>query len=219
MELLKYIFHLGIIFIVFSIIWGFFMIIYRMLTGMAQRPLLETYAFKTLNLYFIVSLCAMLTVEYISKPGAPRILITIIGITVLYSYFAGRLQQSKILVQMNNLRVSNERINLAWESTLILAALVYFSFGITRPDILNNDANLWFSTSVKDLYDTIIIGWIISFFGILMLIVNLVRSVVVTANAINWVIDRISGKQNNDSDSGGDGYTDYEEIKDEQIDR
>lgn len=221
MELLKYIFYLGIIFIVFSLIWGFFMLIYRMLTGMSERPLIETYIFKALNLYFLVSLCSMLTVEYISKPGAPKILLTVIGIAVLYSYLAGRLQRSKVMLQMNNLRLSAERVNMTWESILILAAIVYFSFGITHPEILVNSANVWFNQSVKDLYDTIIIGWIITFFGLLMLMVNLVRSVMVTAGAITWLMDRIAGR-NNDNNSGNtnnDGYTDYEEVQDEQLDR
>ncbi|MFN3343875.1 MAG: hypothetical protein ACK40M_14355, partial [Flavobacteriales bacterium] len=105
MELLKYIFFIGIVFIVFSGIWSFFMLIYRLLTGLSERPWFETFLFKILNTYFLVSLCAMVTAEYTAKPGAPRILITLVGISILYAHLAGRLRQTRIMVQMNNFRM------------------------------------------------------------------------------------------------------------------
>lgn len=214
MELLKYIFFLGIVFIVFSGIWSFFMLIYRLLTGLSERPWFETFLFKILNTYFLVSLCAMVTAEYTAKPGAPRILITLVGISILYAHLAGRLRQTRIMVQMNNFRMENTNINMAWESLLILVAMVYFSFGITHPEILINNANTWFAVSVKDLYNTIIIGWIIAFLGIIMLLVNIMNSIMVTSKAVNWIMEKITGTNRNDHGNKNEQgeYTDYEEL-------
>lgn len=206
---------------IFSMIWGFFMIIYRALTGFSERPAIESYVFQVLNMYFLVSLCAMQTHEYLVKPAAPRVLITVVGIFVLYSYLMGRLERTKFVLQFNNNRVSTMRINTAWESFVVLASIVYFSFAITRPELLNNSVNNWFYSAVKDIYATPIIGWLFMIVGFLFLIVNLVKSVFVTAAVINWIIEKVSGNRpgNNNPNSGGDNdeFTDYEVVEDDKL--
>lgn len=215
MEFFKYIFHLGIIFIVFSLIWGFFMLIYRLLTGLSVRPSWETYIFKTLNIYFLVSLAAMLTVATTKDPQAPRILISIVGMTIVYSYLAGRMQRTRLMVRMNNMKMINEPFNVQWETALIFLSVIYFSFGITYPQLLDTSANKWFLTSIYDIYNTIIIGWIIAAIGVFLVVINLVRSITITAQAIAWVLEKINGGGNNNSgnNNNNDGYTDYEEIQ------
>jgi hypothetical protein len=218
MEILKFIFQLGIIFMVFQMIWGFFMLIYRLLTGLSERPVYETFAFKILNNYFLISLSAIQTLQYTQKPGNPGMLMVMLAIAVLYSYMAGRLERNRFVIQMNNMRVNTERVNMSWETLLILASLVYYSFAINQPEILNNSANKWFYDSVMAIYETPIIGWIFMFLGFFFLLINLIKSVYVTASAITWVMERIAGKpRNNGNDNDNDGYTSYEEVNDDQL--
>lgn len=218
MEILKFIFQLGIIFMVFQMIWGFFMLIYRLLTGLSERPVYETFAFKILNNYFLISLSAIQTLQYTLKPENPAPLMIILAIAVLYSYMAGRLERNRFVIQMNNMRVNTERVNMSWESLLILASLVYYSYAINQPQILNNSANKWFYDAVMAIYETPIIGWIFMFLGFFFLLINLIKSVYVTASAITWVMERIAGKpRNNRNDNDEDGYTSYEEINDDQL--
>lgn len=164
----------------------------------------------------------MQTLEYLNKPGTPKILITITGLFVLYSYLMGRLERTKFVLQFNNNKVSTMRINTAWESFIVLASLVYFSYAITKPELINNAANKWFYNAAKDIYDTPIIGWLFMIVGFLFLIVNLVKSVFVTTAVINWIIDKVNGNSGpgnfNDSNSGNnDGFTDYEEVEDDKL--
>jgi hypothetical protein len=218
MEILKFIFQLGIIFMVFQMIWGFFMLIYRLLTGLSERPVYETFAFKILNNYFLISLSAIQTLQYTQKPGNPGMLMVMLAIAVLYSYMAGRLERNRFVIQMNNMRVNTERVNMSWETLLISASLVYYSFAINQPEILNNSANKWFYDSVMAIYETPIIGWIFMFLGFFFLLINLIKSVYVTASAITWVMERIAGKpRNNGNDNDNDGYTSYEEVNDDQL--
>ncbi|MBX7093475.1 MAG: hypothetical protein K1X56_02055 [Flavobacteriales bacterium] len=213
MEFFKYIFHLGIIFIVFSLIWGFFMMIYRLLTGLSERPSWESYIFKTLNTYFLVSLAAMLTVATTKLPDAPRILISIVGMTIVYSYLAGRMQRTRVMVRLNSMKMINEPFNAQWETSLIFLSVIYFSFGITYPQLLDTAVNKWFLSSIYDIYNTIIIGWIIAAIGLFLVVINLVRSITITAQAVAWVLEKLNGGgNNNNNDNNNDGYTDYEEI-------
>lgn len=226
MELIKYIFYLGITFMIFSMIWGFFMIVYRALTGMGERPAFETYIFRLLNMYFLVSLAAMQTVVYLNKPGAPHILITLTGLIILYSYLMGRLERSRFVMQFNQTRVTTQRVNTMWESIIVLTSLVYFSFVIRKPELLDNSANKWFFDSIHAIYITPVIGWIFKLIGVLLLIVNLFKSVFVTARIISWLLDRLSGgngngpfNDNNNNGNRNDGdYTDYEIVEDDKID-
>ncbi len=222
MELLKYIFGLGIVFIVFSLIWGFFMFLYRLITGFQSRGRIEIYIFQLVNLYLLVSLSAMQTLEYIEKPQSPRIFLTIIGMLVLYSYLTGRLERRRLIIQFNNRQVVQEKPNLAAESLSIIASLVYFSFCLTHPHIMENDVNLWFYGTIREIYDTPVIGWIIGLIGVFFLLIMLIKSVVVTAGLISSFMDILSGnysRRNRNDDDRHDndgGFTDYEEIRDDR---
>jgi len=218
MELIKYIFFLGIVFIIFSMIWGFFMILYRLLTGIQQRNSIERYIFKIANMYLLVSLSAMQTQEYLLLPGAPKSMITIVGLLVLYSYLTGRLERKRFIMQINNLKIDREELNMKFESFIIIASLVYFSFCITNPVITENPVNNWFYSAVKDIYATPVIGWIIGLIGVFFLIFMLIKSFMVTTGFIADFMERITGnKRKDDDNSSDDSYTDYEIIEDDKI--
>lgn len=218
MELIRYIFFLGIVFIIFSMVWGFFMILYRLLTGIQQRNSIERYIFKIANMYLLVSLSAMQTQEYLMRPDSPKVFITVLGLLVLYSYLTGRLERKRFVMQINNMKIDREELNMKFESFIIIASLVYFSFCITNPVIMENPVNNWFYLTVKDIYATPVIGWIIGFIGIFFLLFMLIKSFMVTTGFVANFMDRISGNKRNDDDgNNNDGFTDYEIIEDDKI--
>jgi hypothetical protein len=217
MTLLEYIFFLGIVMIIFSMIWGFFMLIYRILSGLAERPAIERYLVKGLNMYILVSLCAMKTVAYFSIPGTPDVLLTIAGLLVLYVYLTGRMERQRFNIQFNAKSIQTEKLDMRWESVIVVASLVFFSFAIRYPQLAENSMNLWFYTAIEDIYNTAVIGWIFGFIGFFFLLMMIFRSIFISAKFINELIDYLSGNNRNKGDKnkkdGDDGYSDYEIIE------
>lgn len=218
--MINYIFQIGIIYIVFSLIWAFFLFIYNMLMGFERSSPIQTFIMKAIKSYFLISIVAIFSIEYMRDPRHSAPLIATVGLLTLYSYLVGRLQHKKLVVQMNSRfgSFNNAGMNadLRLESFLIVVSLVYFTLCLYNHAIPYNKINLWFYHSVNDIYKTPVIGWIIGFFGILFLLATLLKAILVTAMFIRNFQDIISGnknKNNNGNDKRNDGdYTDYEII-------
>src|SRR5688572_28881600 len=148
--MIEYIFRIGIIYIVFSLIWAFFLLIYNMLTGFDRQAGWQTFVMKTVKMYFLISIVAIFTIKYMQRPGHSGPLIATVGLLTLYSYMVGRLQQKRMIVQLNNrfgnLSNSGIQTDLRIESALIVMGLVYFTVCLYNHAIPANKVTLWFYT-------------------------------------------------------------------------
>lgn len=221
--MIQYIFHIGIIYIVFSLIWAFFILLYNMLTNFSSSAGWQTFVMKCCKTYFLISIVAIFTNQYMVLPGHSAPLIATVGLLTLYSYLVGRLQQKRMILQINN-RMGNftnaANADLRLESLLIVLGMAYFTICLYQKTLPINQANLWFFKTVNQIYETPVIGWIIGFFGILFLLSTLLKAILVTANFIANFQDIMSGrnKRNGDDSKGGgrsddDGFADYEVIE------
>lgn len=193
-----------------------------MIVGFKSSAGWQTFLMKGVKMYFLISLVAMFTIIFMKSPLHSAPLIATVGLLTLYSYMVGRLQQKKMVLQINNKfgNFSNAGVNadLRIESLLIVVGLVYFTACLYDNSIPFNKVNAWFFTTVNDIYDTPVIGWIIGFFGILFLIGTLLKAILFTAMFFNNFQSIMSGKKKNDDgnnggSNNGDDYTDYEELK------
>jgi hypothetical protein len=192
-----------------------------MMVGFKSSAGWQTFLMKGVKMYFLISILAMFTIIFMKSPMHSAPLIATVGLLTLYSYMVGRLQQKKMVLQINNRfgNFSNAGVNadLRIESLLIVIGLVYFTACLYDNSIPFNKVNAWFFKTVNEIYDTPVIGWIIGFFGILFLISTLLKAILFTAMFINNFQSIMSGKNKNDggNDQGGnnDDYTDYEELK------
>jgi hypothetical protein len=217
--MIEYIFRIGIIYIVFSLIWAFFLLLYNMITGFNNQAVWQTFLMKSVKMYFLISIVAIFTIQYMQSPRHSAPLIATVGLLTLYSYMVGRLQQKRMMLQINN-RFGNfssggAQADLRIESALIVIGLVYFTLCLYNHSLPQNKVNHWFYKSVNDIYDTPVIGWIIGFFGILFLLGTLLKAALVTVSLINNLQNTFSGKNkggnNRDNERNDDGgYADYE---------
>lgn len=222
MDVLEFIFRLGIIFIVFSLVWGFFLLLYRMISGLRPLHPAEDYGIKIVHLYILASISAMQTTAFLSD-DMPKVAIVIFGILTLFFYLTGRLERNRMTIQINNRMFSanKKEPDLRIEMLLILAGIFYYSLCITNESIVENDLNVWFFTTVNDIYDTDFLRWIFGFFGILFLVNIIFRSFIFFNNLINSLLGNKNNRSNNDdmnSNNGNqnDDYTDYEIIEDDK---
>jgi hypothetical protein len=181
-----------------------------MVTQFRKKSAVETYIFKFLNTYVLISLLAMLTSSYMIMPHHSPAVYASVGLLTIYSFLIGRLERNKMVVQLNNnvMRFGADQLNMRMESLLIPASLLYFGYCLFEPTIAINKVTMWFQVSINDLYKTPIIGWIFAFIGVLMLFSLLIRSIFYSAMILNRLANgNRKSKNNNDDD-----YTDYEEI-------
>jgi hypothetical protein len=211
MNLIDFLFQCGIIYVVFSFIWSFFMFLYNMLTQFRKKTTAETYIFKFLNTYVLISLMAILTVKFMIMPRHSPGLYATVGLLTLYSYLIGRLERNRMVVQLNQnvMRLGASELNMNMEKLLIPASLLYFVLCLIKPEIAVNAVTTWFGKSIAQLYDTPVIGWIFAFIGVIMLIGLLIRSLFYTALIINRIINRTQGPPRG-SGKKDDDFTDYE---------
>ena len=200
MEILNYIFFLGIIYIVFSIIWFFIALMPKYALGNKGNNIQNTilnYTIKAAQFYFLASLTAIKALEAIqgniNTNQGP--LYMIIGGIVLYLYLAGKIERSKMMSQLrSNLGNSNSSNVSKYEPHLIGLTLILYAISFNYLPLIQNPINQWFLESINDFYDTVIIGWIIGIIGFFFLISMIFKGINTTGFLFQTIVALLTGK-------------------------
>ena len=201
MEIFNYIFFLGIIFIVFSIIWFFIALLPKYVLGnnanSAQNAILN-YIIKAAQFYFLASLTAIKAIDFIKKENIdPKQgpLYIIVGGIVLYLYLAGKLERSKMMFQFrSNLGGGNSQNTAKYVPHLVGLTLIFYAISFNYPLLIDNSINQWFLESINDFYDTIIIGWIIGCIGFFFLVNMIFKGINATGFLFQTIVALLTGK-------------------------
>ena len=201
MEILSYIFFLGIIYIVFSIIWFFIALLPKYAFGNKENNTQNTilnYTIKAAQFYFLASLTAIKALEFILKENIdPKQgpLYIIIGGIVLYLYLAGKLERSKMMFQFrSNLGGENSQNTSKYEPHLVGLTLIFYTISFNYPLLIENPINQWFLESINDFYNTVIIGWIIGIIGFFFLINMIFKGINATGFLFQTIVALLTGK-------------------------
>ena len=237
MEVLKFIFVLGINFSIFGFIWGIFMFIIRSLQDPSQqRKESVTYVFRIVKYFMLVSVTAnYVTVYQTGKADSPvDTMHIIVGSLVLGLYLLGKLQNRAAMNQFaQNPMFSRFMpiVDVKMERFLLIGALFYFVACLLYPQMVDNKLFNWFTASIISIYETPVIGWIFSIIAFFFLITILMRAANVLGRLLNGQSitgggSTVGGSFNyhesgthfeqHDSDEDDDGFTDYEDITDEE---
>jgi hypothetical protein len=200
MEILSYIFFLGIIYIVFSIIWFFIALLPKYAFGNKENNLQNTilnYTIKAAQFYFLAALTAIKALEFINEniESNQGPLYIIIGGIVLYLYLAGKIERSKMMSQLrSNLGNSNSSNVSKYEPHLIGLTLILYAISFNYLPLIQNPINQWFLESINDFYHTIIIGWIIGIIGFFFLISMIFKGINATGFLFQTIVALLTGK-------------------------
>ena len=201
MEILKYIFFLGIIYIVFSIIWFFIALLPKYVLVNKENNTQNTilnYTIKAAQFYFLASLTAIKALDFILKENIDTNqgpLYIIIGGIVLYLYLAGKLERSKMMFQFrSNLGGGNSQNTSKYEPHLVGLTLIFYTISFNYPPLIENPINQWFLDSINDFYNTVIIGWIIGIIGFFFLISMVFKGINATGFLFQTIVALLTGK-------------------------
>ena len=214
MNLLDFIFRLGVVFAIYGFLWGIFEIGIRLITSGRQRSLAEVYLFRAVKYFFLVDVTFLFCLESITSDMVVVNQVIFAGL-ILLTYFIGKLQKNQnrsLLFQFAGagLPKKENSFNLKSEITIIILSLVVFGLFWFYPTYASNPISLWFHESIIDIEDTPVFGFIfkvIGFFFLLNLIFKMLGAITFVLNGGKFGGSSNDGNQNNIDDNHFDDYT------------
>jgi len=210
MGIIEHIFYLCIVYIVFNLIWGIMVQLPKMaLFGLSTNPTID-HIIKALRYLLISTLTYSTCNSYIQNhPVSSSMIIGIYlsGGVILSLYLAGKLNKKQSILKFAATITSNMKFNknnkiqqLNYESHIVGVSIVIFATCVGIPAIGQimgeNPLNLWFISTIEDIYQTPILKWILGLSGMIFLLSMFQRSIV----TVQQLLLKISGKKtNNDS--------------------
>ena len=216
MELISLLFRLGVLFAIYGFIWFFIDAFIRLLTSGRKRNKIEYYLIKSAKYLFLVN---VLVLFCLNKTKTDITLINIAPtLSIFCIYLIGRLQndERKSMIQLSffgkqtNNSDAKSNFNRRNEIVLIIGALIAFVVLVFNADYAKNNIAEWFYTSIIDIEETAIIGYIFKFIGVIFLISMIFKMIGAISYILNGgpMIDAKSRIKNKKDDE----FDDYEEV-------
>lgn len=218
MDLLNFIFRLGVVFAIFGFLFGIFEIGLAFLSAGRKKTTIETYGIKLIKYLFLVDVtflfCMDISGEQISQYNL------VVTTLVLLTYFIGKLQnkqqQQAMFSMMANGKINSfGNFNLKAEVAVISIAIVLFISFIFMPELASNPASLWFHESIMNIEDTPVFGFIfkvIGFFFLISMIVKMLNAFTYLASGKAFIQARTGFGKFNDKKKD-DEFDDFEEMQ------
>ncbi|MDX1651780.1 MAG: hypothetical protein R3277_04765 [Brumimicrobium sp.] len=217
MEILNFIFRLGVVLAIFGFLWWLINLGLSLLRGGRKKMLLEAYIIKLVRYFFLVDVVMLFCLD--QAQGNIDYNKTIIAGLILLIYFIGKIQnaqlrQSLFTVQgnMGMRNIMNQMkpvFDIRYESVVIIVSVLVFTGFIFYPQYAVNPISTWFYETIVDIEDTPIFGFIfkvIGFFFVISIIMKVVQGFTALLSG-----GRSSGRSDDDDDDSG--FDDYTEVK------
>jgi hypothetical protein len=216
MDLLNFIFRLGVLFAIYGFIWGLIELGIGILSVGSNRTPLGVYLFRAIKYILLVDV----TVLFCYNLENNQIELYNLGVAglILLTYFIGKLQnrqQQALFINAFGTGLANMKnnFNIQAELGVIAISIGFFVFLIFFPQYSYNPLSVWFHESIINIEDTPIFGFIfkvIGFFFLLNLLFKMLNGFVflISGQPLIQMSSRF-GKRKKDNN---DDFDDFEEI-------
>lgn len=209
MEILYFIFRLGVVLAIFSFIWGLINLGLGILRGGIPLSYPAKLSLKAIQYFLIVNLVVLFSFQD-SDINVPNAIIT--G-AIISMYFLGKVQRMKMRFAIIQIQGRNfnqpEKPKMGLEFGVIAFAMFFYVFLLFNFDYASNNVANWFYKSIVDIENTIFFGFIFKIIGFFFTVTIIIRMV----NSINVLLTG-GNKQNNNPDQENDNrFDDYEEVE------
>jgi len=215
-EIINTIFRIGVILAIFGFLWALVQFAFTLLTQGFGRKIWQFYILKTFQYVFLVQVTILFCYENESSLSLSNNSIFISALILIF-YFISKLQnrqkQTSMISMIQGGRNMLSRIfELKYEIALVIFGSLFFALNVAYPDLAYNKVSNWFYTSIVDLEDTPIFGFIFKFIGFFFLIS-------VFSKLLNAVLFTLSPRkaqnspQHPDDNRSDDDFDDFEEIQ------
>ncbi len=213
MKIFEYIFYLGVINIVFSAGWKIFAtVISSLLNDLGINKDTSFLVFKTLGYYILVSITALVTVDHMQQTySLAAMAYAITGTFVLYATIASNLERNRWRAVMNYER---KRIRvMRYDGFLLMACIVLFIVTLLKPEIASLPPHIWILSTIAKIFNVFLLKYIIGFFAFFYMLNIIYRGMKASDEVFALLFNR--KKPQTDTQNNDTGYTDYEEVADE----
>ena len=216
MNLLDFIFRLGVVFAIYGFLWGIIEVGIYILSRGRNRTITEIYLIKAVKYFFLADVTLLFCLKG-SQLGMVELDRVILAGIILLTYFIGKLQKSQNRYMFTRfaaagLPQAQPKFNMKAESIIIALSLVVFAVLWNYPQYAFNPISNWFHESIINIEDTPVFGFIfkvIGFFFLLSLIFKMISAFTFILNG--GKVSTPNQPDNNDQNSND--FDDYEEIK------
>ena len=217
MDMLNFIFRLGVVFAIFGFLWFLVHLGLTLLRGRRKRSLTEAYLIKFVRYFFLVDVTVLFCLSHID--GELFVNKTIIAGLILLMYFLGKLQNAQFRKSFFKVQGSaghalleqfKPQFNVKAEALVIGLSLAVFGLLIIFPQYAANPISTWFYESIIDIEDTPVFGFIfkvIGFFFVLSIFMKLVHAFMAVLTG------KVNKSHSPEDHDDNDRYDDYEELK------
>ena len=219
MEILNFIFRLGVVFAIFGFLWWLINAGLMILRGGRRASTVETYIIRMVRYFFLVDVAFLFCLNQANDfLDLQNSLIT--GL-ILLTFFLGKLQTGQLKKQLfsfqtyGNAQMLNQFkpvFDFRAELIVISLAIGFFVLFMFFPSFAFNPISEWFFDSIIDIEDTPVFGFIFKIIGFFFMLSILMKF-------INGFMTLLSGgKVNppsndfNKRDKKDDDFDDYEEL-------
>jgi len=217
-ELLDFIFQLGVVFAIYGFLWGLIELGFRILTASRKRSLAEVYVIRGIKYIFLADVTFMFCFDGDVTNKMDLTTQLVLAGVILLTYFIGKLQKNQNRSQMFKIagnmmpKQATQLHDSRIEILIIALAIATFGALTFYPQYANNGISKWFVDSIVDIESTVIIGFIFKVIGFFFLM-NLVAKVFTGVSQILSGGRQTAPKDPfNANTKDDDGFDDYEEL-------
>jgi hypothetical protein len=217
-DLLNFIFRLGVVFAIFGFLWWLIHAGFFLLRGGRQQTLAESYIIKMVRYFFLVDVTFLFCLD--QNDGFVDVQNALFAGLILLTFFIGKLQNAQMKSQFfsfrmqGNMQMMNQFkpiFNFRAELIVIILSLGFFALFLFYPSFASNPISEWFYDSIVDIEDTPVFGFIfkvIGFFFMLSVLMKFISGFItlLSGGAISPPSNNF-GKRKKDDD-----FDDFEEL-------
>ena len=219
-DFLNLAFRLGVVFAIFSFLWGILNMILNLIRGQKPQSVWEEYGLKIVQYFLLVNVVFLFSVQkHDTTVILPNELMTVALILILY--FSGKLQKQKrrsgIIETMGpNMPKFQSNFNLRAEIIVISLSILFFTAFIFFPEYAINPIGNWFYTSILEIESLPVLGFIfkiIGFFVLMSILMKIVNGFAYLFSGAPLITVQSHVNNQNGSNKDEDGFDDFEEMK------
>jgi len=222
MNVIKFIFYMGVIQIVFSTLWKFIASFTSgLLESIGLNKDLTFLGFKAAGYYILVSVSALVTWDMmVQGSNITAAIVGIAGTFIIYTTIAGNLERNRWRAVMN---FERKRVQvMRFDGYLLIGSVALFLVTLALPDIAANPVNNGFRTFIDNVYKTPVIGWIVGLGAVFYMLHIIFKGLRTTDYLVNLLFYPNRVRRGSAAMAGQEDdaeYVDYEEIHEEESKR
>lgn len=221
MEVLNYIFNIGVILAVYNFLWWLIKLGIKLLRGSGQKQLFEIYLIKALQYTFLADVLFLFSIH--QEKGQIELNSLLISGLILLIYFVGKIQkkqqrqsffslrgQSNIPGMSDFMEKFKPKFDLRYEAIVVVLAIGLFIGFYFMPNLASNTIANWFLDNILGIMDAPVFGFIFKIIGFFFMLSVIFKIIGGFTNIITGGRHSSNIGNNNDED---DDFDEFTEVK------